>query len=712
MKVLLIGGAGFFIDNIIYKLKKNGHQVYLLTGKKNKHISYPHVFERYDHPYDTDNIEHIFKSICPDVTIFMGAYDTNFEYIMSRHDLIYCSTSVMNLLSAWSVIHSGRFIYISSQDVYVPDYGHSVRELDSTDGQTFRSLAISYGEELCKNYHVIQNLDICVIRFDHVYGVPNKGEILSDPCFTMCRDALLYNKIRIDKGHEFSMIYISDAVECLYKLLTKQALDQFCYQVSSGDVINDEKLSDLVCSQAKEHVKIIDNSLGKLTCLTLDDHLYINEFEFAIFVSYDTGVANVFAYMRKHKQTFISSDDATKKRGIVSCLSKTIPFIENVIGFVCFFVMSICLKDHTYFTQLDPYFLYVLLFAVTYGQWQAVLSSVLSIIGRYVGSDFEFDSSLYLWMAQLFTVGMTVGYIRDSLFYAKDEYQETVSYLKDKLHGIESINDSNIRIKESFETQVINQKDSLGKIYSITSQLYGLNPEDILFHATELLSDLMHTKDVAIYISTSDSYARLFSYTSEKARTLGNSVCYADVSEMISILRQGRVFLNQSLDSGLPMMACGVFDGDRLSLIFMLWSLDYNSLRLSEADRFSVISMLVKQHVIQAKRYLDSLYDRRYIDLEILDQESFSKIITSFLHASERGLTDCTLITFSDLVIDQNIISDIRTYIRVTDYLGMLDNKLSVLLLNTDVIGADIVLSRLRVHGYACDIKGGWIRSC
>ena len=34
MNVLLIGGSGSLINNLIIKLKKEGHRVYLLTGSR------------------------------------------------------------------------------------------------------------------------------------------------------------------------------------------------------------------------------------------------------------------------------------------------------------------------------------------------------------------------------------------------------------------------------------------------------------------------------------------------------------------------------------------------------------------------------------------------------------------------------------------------------------------------------------------------------
>ena len=46
MNILLVGGPGSLINNLIIKLGKEGHRIYLLTGSKYKQTAYHKVFER------------------------------------------------------------------------------------------------------------------------------------------------------------------------------------------------------------------------------------------------------------------------------------------------------------------------------------------------------------------------------------------------------------------------------------------------------------------------------------------------------------------------------------------------------------------------------------------------------------------------------------------------------------------------------------------
>ena len=137
-------------------------------------------------------------------------------------------------------------------------------------------------------------------------------------------------------------------------------------------------------------------------------------------------------------------------------------------------------------------------------------------------------------MAQLFILGMVVGYMRDQIRYIKEKDKEEIGYLNGQLGDMIDINERNVRMKHMFERQIVNQKDSLGKIYAIVSELDQYGPEEVLFYAAHVLSHLMDTPDAAIYTVVNGDYARLFSFTSDTAKKMGNSIKYTDMKEPVS----------------------------------------------------------------------------------------------------------------------------------------------------------------------------------
>ena len=176
MNILLIGGSSGMMDEMIEKLKKNDHRIYLLTGRKDKSVTYRHVFERYDFTYDDDSVKDIMESTRPQLVIFMGAYDTNFDWQrMGRQESVRYTTSLINLLSAYSMIGTGRFVYFSSQEVYGASYGNPVRESEPATPKGYKGLAVAQGEEICGNYRKNTGVDVVTLRLDHVYAAERKG---------------------------------------------------------------------------------------------------------------------------------------------------------------------------------------------------------------------------------------------------------------------------------------------------------------------------------------------------------------------------------------------------------------------------------------------------------------------------------------------------------------------------------------------------------
>lgn len=719
----MIGGSSGFMDSVIDKMNKSGHQVYLLTGQKDRHTSYKRVFEKYNFEYDTDSIEDIFKSIQPELIIFMGAYDTNFDWSMARQESVRYSAALTNLLSAYSVTGKGRFVYFSSHEVYSSIHGADVREETVAEPKGLKALAIAHGEELCNSYRLSRGMDTLILRFDHIYGIPKKGERLDDPCFKMCLESLKSGRISANSRNSFSMIYMKDAVEFAYKAAVDAEPTHSCYHISSMEEIDEMQLAGLLCRHmGGDKVEIVDNSVGENHRLLLDGKRYLKEYSMKVFVEYDAGVQKVVQYMASHREAFLKDEDSGGGRlgrlihNTRVVIRKIIPFAENCICFIPFFMLNNRAVGSQYFSRLDFYLLYVLLFAIMHGQQQALVSAVLAVCGycfrqMYHRTGFEIlmDYNTYVWIAQLFILGMVVGYMRDQLKYIREENEEKVRYLHGKLDDIEDINDSNIRMKQSFEMQIMNQKDSLGKVYEIASRLDAYEPEEVLFYAAEMLSKLMESKDVAIYTVANRDYARLFSATSNEARKLGNSVKYTSMELMYNELKERRVYINKTLEDKLPLMASAVYESEEMQLILMIWGLPWQRMTLAEANRLTVIGALIQNTVVRANRYLEALRDQRYVDeTNVLDEEAFAHLAKAFFDARDKGLTECSLVEVIGVgeYGRKEAAVILSAQMRQTDYLGILHGRLCALLSNTDQEGARSVMERFSSKGYHSELKG------
>lgn len=727
MEVLLVGSDNELMRTMINKLNKEGHRCYVLTGNKNQVGSYKNAYEKYRFPYDSDCLKEIFDSVRPDVTIFLGIYDYNFDWSDPRKEAVRYQTALQNVLTSFSMLKSGRFIYLSSQEVYSQSYANDIDEREETSAYSFRSVAIVQGEDVCRNYKQMMGTDTVILRLDHLYLMPekemggNRLVIETNPCAKMCVEALQTGYIQANANKVFSLLYVNDAVEAIYKAAVAPSPKRGLYHVSSGEVINEMELAQKIQAELGQEVSIIDNTVGSMVRVVLDCGAFADEFGMSIFHHVDDVVVKMTKYIKKYSASFINLEDVRghRKRDWRQTLRvifyALIPFIENLICFIPFFMLNNRAVGSRYFANLDFYLLYVLLFAIVYGQQQATFSAVLAVGGycfrqMYNRSGLEvlLDYNTYVWIAQLFILGLAVGYMKDRLRTIRNENKHEVQYMVNQLDDIQDINTSNVRIKNMLEVQLVNQNDSFGKIYEITSSLDQYEPSEVLFYAAEILAKLVDSKDVAIYTIANRSYARLFSATSPKARELGNSIEYTKMEDMYRLIKEKRVYINRSMDPNYPLMADAIFAEDEMQLILMVWGIPWERMTLSQANMLVIIGYLIQNAVLRANRYLDALEQQRYLQgTKVLDADAFESLVKAYLTARNKGLTECTILEID--IEGKNLEecgNELAGLMRQSDYIGkMSDGRLCALLSNTDSKDAEFVIRRFEKTGYRSEIR-------
>ena len=293
--------------------------------------------------------------------------------------------------------------------------------------------------------------------------------------------------------------------------------------------------------------------------------------------------------------------------------------------------------------------------------------------------------------------------MRDQIRMIRNESKELEEHLSRQIVDIKDINGSNVRVKEVLEQQLIDHKDSIGKIYSITSKLDQQVPDEVLFDAVEMLKELMHTEDVAIYNVVNADYARMFSASSEKARSMGNSIRYKEMEDVYEELKNQKVYINKKMNENYPLMAQAIYEGGEIQMILMLWGLGWEKMTLGQANFLTVVSYLIQNAVLRARRYMTALEETRYMrESGILEQNAFQSLVESYSNAKKRNLVEYTLLKVMDAGDNLDEIgSKLTKCLRTNDYMGMLsDGRIYVLLANTKQENAFVVQDRFAQNGY------------
>ena len=723
MKVLLIGGESSLINKLIVKLRKEKHRLFLVTGQRNKNIYFEKVLERFDFPYDDESMHQIFRSVRPDLTIFMGAQDSNFHWEKVHQESVRYNASLTNILMSYAMTGTGRFLYLSSTEIYQGNYPDVITEDTPVKDPDFYQMVMKKAEELCQFYREYRGLDVVTLRLDRLWTVPRTRADVRDLCAQMCLQAMQYGRIVFQENHSFSWLFETDAVEYIHRLIKADQCQYSLYQITSGNVITERQLAEKIAAimdPEGNHITLASKDQAEVKNVSSNQR-YADGIGLNFFCETDKVIAQTVASMQKNRDSILQEGDPSKELSFFERLGQKmgwlvkvlVPYLENLICFALFFLLNGLTVGSEYFSRLDFFLLYVLLFALIHGQRQATVSALLATCGyiiqhMYIRSTFEImvDYNTYVWVAQLFAVGLLVGYQHDQYHMLQNEKDEEKAFLSDKITDIAEINQANVRVKEALENQIVSQSDSIGKLYNITSSLDRYLPEEVLFQAVDVLKQTIGTCDVAVYTVGTEQYAWLYTATSDLSRNLGSSIKLSDLGEMYGAINEGKVYINRELRADYPMMAAAIKDGDEIRSILMIWSIPWEAMTLNTANLLTVTTLLIQNAVLRAQKYMEALEQQRFSsDLGALEADAFATVLQVYENARGRNLIEYSLLKLEAEELPAGIGLELAKRLRQNDYVGMTESgNMYILLSNTSRENARIVVDRLKAAGYTTNI--------
>lgn len=734
MKVLIVGKYGTFVSQLIEKFNKEGWEVYLLTGEKRSERHYPYVFESYNFKYDGDSVKNIIDSSSPDLLIFTGAYDENLIQKNTRQESIYYLSSLVNILMAAQMTKVPLFVYLSSHDVFGDSYLMPIDEDAAVTPSTNKGILVAQGESLVEKYRETMNLNTLILRLDHMYWTPKNKKDIQEVHAKLCFSAIKGGKVPASEKKIFSSVYISDAIYSIYEICTAKTRQHSLYQITSGEEENEIELAKIIQDVSKEKIFIKDNTVGLTQRNVMSGKRIEEEFGIKIRFSYKERTEAILEYMDRYKKLFLSPDERQENilwkiwKKIRKTFWSLVPFLENGLVFIAVFMLNNRTADSRFFQKIDVFLLYVVLFAMFYGKGQAILSAVLSV-GAYIfrqqydrmGLDILMDYNTYVWMAQLFIVGMAVGHLRDSISIIKEDKDEEIAYLSGQLDDIYDINSSNLKVKNILEDHIRDYDNSLGMLVHIGEKIGKFKRGNIMVQAAEILTDVLRTEDVAIYKVSNRDYCRLLISTTEKSRKFGKSLKYSELKNMNRALQKKEVYLNRTLEENMPIMADGLYEDDELKYIIFVWSISFEKISLHEINLLQVIGYTIQNALEREDLYQEATREKRYLpDTHILNVEEFELLI-----ADEKSARDKEYVDFSVLQVNGRMFEDgeeiankkecllamenvLLKNLRETDYLGLgRDGYLYILLSNANKKETQIVVKRLQDQGVECRLKEG-----
>lgn len=305
MKVLVTGGYGFIGSHTVEMFYNEGYRVYIIdnlsSGNKDNVIV---RHESYHISVEDEGCEEVFINNQFDVVVHLAAHidaSTSVEkpYFDAKSNIL----GLINMLDLSSKYKVKKFILASSAAVYGDNDKIPLSEEDKCDPISPYGLSKITGEQYCKLWKNINEMDSVSLRFSNVYGprqsTKGEGGVVSIFMNNVLNDKKL--SVYGDGEQTRDFIYVKDVVDAIYKSVKTGASDVLNISSNTQSSVN-----DLIHSIRNLHINNVDAEYtrprkGDILHSRLLNHRAMNELNWKPLYSLEEGIKETYKwYMDYH----------------------------------------------------------------------------------------------------------------------------------------------------------------------------------------------------------------------------------------------------------------------------------------------------------------------------------------------------------------------------------------------------------------------------
>lgn len=694
MKVLLCGEYGLFCTDLISRLKKEKHDVFVITGSEKIRRQKPGtgVFQEYHFSYRSKNVRTIMKNIQPDIMIILGVCDTKYTWLDENHESVKYLTGITNLLMGAKEAGIKQILYCSSLGVYEGCTDLILDKSTPFKGDSLLMQTMIQTEHMCREQNEPGKFDISVIRYPEVYGDYKTHEY--NICTRMMRDFWHKTKVTIEPSRQHRVLYVKDAVDTLMRVFACQKREE-SYLVL-GSTYSERQILDeirfVIQGREVEVEELEDEAKGLPDISDSQNHsLPFNEK-----YSLEDGMKELYKLFEKENDLEAQGE---KKKSIIREI--IFPLVENIGLFLFITVLTILLRDTWFASIINFYLFYVLIVSVVYGCAHALFATFLTLVAQtaqifFAGTAFAY--TIFTDILPILVIGVLVGYMRDKYKRKNDDLEDEKKYYQSELVDMTRIYDGNRFVKELYEKRLMNYENSMVKVYEVTSRLDFWEPQKVIFQAVDVASELLGIEDVAIYIvGSNSSYVRLAASSSKAAQIMGKSIQVNEEFFMHQALVERNVYRNKEIETKFPSYACGIYHEESLNAVIMMWTKQLTKINLYEANMLALICRLIGTSMDRATTFWNMNTDQYIPGTSILEEDAFQKIEQVYIEGAQQNKLEYAMLKVPQAILHvpgQNWHEQVEGLIRQTDIIGQVEGDIFIILPNTNQEEAAYVTQR------------------
>lgn len=691
MKVLVTGGYGFIGSYVCNKFFAEGWKVTIvdnLSSGVKANVPFKHTSYTID--VEDKRCDDIFRSGKFDVVVHLATQARTYSAVDSAHiDAASLLSGHMNLLKLAQMHGVKKFIYISSTLVYGTHPQEQLDEGNNCSPNTPAGLAHYLAEQCCHNWTENHGLDTVCLRVSEVYGPQQHTHPQNNMIYKLMKSATDGTQVTHYGNEEdvHDYIYVKDATDAIYR--TANSNISGMYNLTSNSSISIKELFlKLANSLPLSKLEIISDGRG-VTDGRYENTKLKEDLDWVPLYTLDEGIEITREAMQKVEPE--QEVRAPKESKIYKKLSRMLPHLENVTAFLV--VVLLTLGDFHYIDHIlvDYNLIYIIMFGFFYGTQQSVLSIVLSsalftygkiVDGREVIS-LLFDSQYLITIVTYLFVGLFFGFMKDKsqaqLAMAKGKLQKE----QERNEFIVQVFEDTCKVKDELRKQIINHRESLGKLYSITKELDSFHPESVYSAALVVLQNLTNSKKICIY-EWSDG-APLFPLIKTRAHNIEFRRYVSEFGQEVEhiLLNEKEIYINRELRSDTPKMIAPLLFEGKVIAIVMVEDVLFEYFTFHYENLFRIGVSMIHDALRRAYLYRASAKGERYTHSNILSERSMKEIMNAKNMVLQTHQVDYRLIHITnEHYVSSEMVAKINLVLKSTDEIGIINGRLVIVLSN------------------------------
>ena len=621
---------------------------------------------------------------------------------------------LINILNVYKNRVSPWFVFLSSTEVYENiDMNNTAFESSQKDSVLNKNILLTC-EQYCQYYNHFYNLNTSIIRLPFVYGPEETHSLLH----SLILECLQNNTVDIPSDQELSCSFLhsNDVADFIVRLLDEKYVHNYeVFNLTSPDTFSLNALAQKLHAYFPG-AKFNFLPKNNISTKPVKGKLAKMELNWAPTHRLDSNLGDLINQIKNKPQpkTGFSYRIKVKLAGHPNLLKWT----ELILGGAVMQGLVHLTRTFVQFKYIDFRLLYVILigsaYGIRFGLLAALIAGASNLYSWYqLGLDWElliYHVENWLPFALYLIAGSVTGYLWDKKENETNFANQQLVLTQEKYEFLYNIYEDTRKTKNQLREQLIGYRDSYGRIYTIARELDSLNSNDVFLKALDIVEDIMENKTVAIYsLDQSTRFARLEVSSTSLADSTPKSLNLADYPSAIKELRNGEMFLNETLLPDYPSLIMPIMKDDQpLGMIF-IWKRDFEQHSMYYENLFKVVCGLIESSLVRAVLFREANLEKWYIpSTRILESDFFKETLKIKMEMQNRDITRFQLISIGkgnmtwkdfDVILEQGI--------RTTDYAGLLeqtDNVCYVILSQAEESSIDLIIKRLTNLGLVCTI--------